>query len=143
QGGQQSDVSHPLELEVWHDVDHWQRHKSKVNAPLYQGRDLFLRRQIRDGHIHHRESLAKRPDRRRQKQSADRWQNGHIQLSSLPAAGRLRQLSGALHVKENLPRFLQKTFAGRSQGELAVAAIEQLCAQFILQIVNLSAQRRL
>ena len=59
------------------------------------------------------------------------------------AACGLRKLRSALDVRKNLPCFLQESFTGACQRKLSVAPIEQLCLQFILQVVNLSAERRL
>jgi hypothetical protein len=44
---------------------------------------------------------------------------------------------------KNLPRLPQETFSSGRQGQLPLAPVEQLRLQFIFQIVNLTAQRRL
>jgi pimeloyl-ACP methyl ester carboxylesterase len=48
-----------------------------------------------------------------------------------------------LELARNLPRLPQETLSSGRQGQLLLAPVEQLCPQFIFQIVNLTAQRRL
>jgi hypothetical protein len=86
---------------------------------------------------------VKRPDDGRQEQCAHRRENRDAQLAGLAAARRPGKLSRALNLQKNLPGLFQERFTGWSQSQPLFVSVEQLRPDFILQVVNLAAERRL
>lgn len=124
-------------------IGHRQHDDADVRAVLTQREHLFGGRAFLELEIDVRMALLERAQDQRQQRVDRAVDEAQPQRAAEAGARAARHGHRALGLFERAPRFEQERFAGRREPRAAVVALEQCDAQFVLELADRRAERRL